>query len=63
VVGDVVVVGAAHRPAGGAESTWDVRGYVRGYDVRTGERSSHGVTGSRPLRRTPATHRKHGLRG
>lgn len=38
VVGDVVVVGAAHRPAGGAESTWDVRGYVRGYDVRTGER-------------------------
>ena len=38
VVGDVVVVGAAHRPAGSATSTWDVRGYVRGYDVRTGER-------------------------
>src|SRR5690606_21940856 len=38
VVGDVVVVGAAHRPAGGAEATWDVRGYVRGYDVRTGKR-------------------------
>jgi quinoprotein glucose dehydrogenase len=38
VVGDVVVVGAAHRPAGSPTSTWDVRGYVRGYDVRTGER-------------------------
>jgi quinoprotein glucose dehydrogenase len=38
VVGDVIVVGAAHRPAGGATSTWDVRGYVRGYDARTGER-------------------------
>jgi quinoprotein glucose dehydrogenase len=38
VVGDVIVVGAAHRPAGSATSTWDVRGYVRGYDARTGER-------------------------
>lgn len=38
VVGDVVVVGAAHRPAGNMESTWDTRGYVRGYDIRTGER-------------------------
>jgi quinoprotein glucose dehydrogenase len=38
VVGDVVVVGAAHRPAGNPESTWDVRGYVRGFDVRTGKR-------------------------
>lgn len=38
VVGDVIVVGAAHRPAGSPESTWDVRGYVRGFDVRTGER-------------------------
>jgi quinoprotein glucose dehydrogenase len=38
IVGDVIVVGAAHRPAGSMESTWDVRGYVRGYDVRTGER-------------------------
>jgi quinoprotein glucose dehydrogenase len=38
VVGDVVVVGAAHRPAGSMTSTWDVRGYVRGFDVRTGER-------------------------
>lgn len=38
VVGDIVVVGAAHRPAGAADSTWDVRGYVRGYDARTGER-------------------------
>ena len=38
VVGDVIVVGAAHRPAGSADSTWDVRGYVRGYDARTGKR-------------------------
>jgi quinoprotein glucose dehydrogenase len=38
VVGDVVVVGAAHRPAGSPESTWDVRGSVRGFDARTGER-------------------------
>jgi quinoprotein glucose dehydrogenase len=38
VVGDVIVVGAAHRPAGAADSVWDVRGYVRGYDARTGER-------------------------
>jgi quinoprotein glucose dehydrogenase len=38
VIGDVVVVGAAHRPAGSPESTWDVRGSVRGFDARTGER-------------------------
>ena len=38
IVDDVIVVGAAHRPAGSMSSTWDVRGYVRGYDVRTGER-------------------------
>lgn len=38
VVGDVVVVGAAHRPAGSPESRWDVRGHVRGFDARTGER-------------------------
>jgi quinoprotein glucose dehydrogenase len=38
VVGDVIVVGAAHQPAGSMTSTWDVRGYVRGFDVRTGER-------------------------
>jgi quinoprotein glucose dehydrogenase len=38
VVGNVVIVGASHRPAGSMESTWDVRGYVRGFDVLTGER-------------------------
>jgi len=38
VVGDVVVVGAAHRPAGSPDSTWDVRGHVRGYDARSGKR-------------------------
>ncbi len=43
VVGDVVVVGAAHsanNPAAGVitKSRRNVKGYVRGYDVRTGER-------------------------
>jgi quinoprotein glucose dehydrogenase len=38
IVGDVVVVGAAHRPAGNPDATWDVRGYVRGFDVRSGKR-------------------------
>jgi quinoprotein glucose dehydrogenase len=38
VIGDVIVVGAAHRPAGSPESTWDVRGSVRGFDARTGRR-------------------------
>jgi quinoprotein glucose dehydrogenase len=38
VVGDVVVVGAAHRPAGNPDAAWDVRGYVRGFDVRSGKR-------------------------
>jgi quinoprotein glucose dehydrogenase len=38
IIGDVIVVGAAHRPAGSPESTWDVRGSVRGFDARTGER-------------------------
>ncbi len=37
VVGDVVVVGAAHRFAG-ARGTNTVKGYVRGFDVRTGKR-------------------------
>ncbi len=38
VIGDVIVVGAAHRPAGSADASWDVRGYVRGFDARTGKR-------------------------
>ncbi len=38
VVGDVVVVGASHRPSTPADTRWDTRGYVRGFDVRTGER-------------------------
>jgi quinoprotein glucose dehydrogenase len=38
IVGDVIVVGAAHRPAGSMTSTWDTRGYVRGFDARTGKR-------------------------
>ena len=38
VVGNVVVVGAAHRPTGDVRSRWTAKGYVRGYDIRTGER-------------------------
>jgi len=38
IVGNVIVVGASHRPAGNMRSTWDTRGYVRGFDVRTGKR-------------------------
>ncbi|MGE0446199.1 MAG: PQQ-binding-like beta-propeller repeat protein [Vicinamibacterales bacterium] len=38
VVGDVIVVGAAHRPGGAPRTTKNAKGYVRGYDVRTGKR-------------------------
>jgi quinoprotein glucose dehydrogenase len=37
VVGDIVVIGAAHSP-GYAPPKRHVKGYVRGYDVRTGKR-------------------------
>ena len=35
---DVVVVGAAHRSGGVPRSRGNVKGYVRGFDVRTGKR-------------------------
>ena len=38
VAGDVIVVGAAHRTGGNPRSRSNVKGYVRGYDARTGER-------------------------
>jgi quinoprotein glucose dehydrogenase len=38
VVGDVVVVGAAHKEGGVPKSKMNVKGYVRGYDIRTGKR-------------------------
>ncbi|MCP5144885.1 MAG: PQQ-binding-like beta-propeller repeat protein [Gammaproteobacteria bacterium] len=38
VVGDVIVVGASHRPTSAVDSTWSARGYVRGFDIRTGKR-------------------------
>ncbi len=38
VVGDVIVVGAAHRPGSAPRTMRNVKGYVRGYDVRTGRR-------------------------
>ena len=38
VARDVVIVGAAHRTGGNPRSRANVKGYVRGYDVRTGER-------------------------
>jgi len=38
VAGNTVVVGAAHKPGGVPASKTNVKGYVRGYDVRTGKR-------------------------
>jgi quinoprotein glucose dehydrogenase len=39
VVNDVIVVGAAHRPSGGPTTRKNnAKGYVRGYDARTGKR-------------------------
>jgi quinoprotein glucose dehydrogenase len=38
IAGDVVVVGAAHRAAGSPRLTQSVKGFVRGYDVKTGKR-------------------------
>lgn len=35
---DVVIVGAAHRTGGNPRSRENVKGFVRGFDVRTGER-------------------------
>ena len=35
---DVVIVGAAHLPGGAPASKTHVKGYVRGFDVRTGKR-------------------------
>jgi len=35
---DVVVIGAAHRPGGVPRSKTNVKGYIRGFDVRTGKR-------------------------
>jgi quinoprotein glucose dehydrogenase len=38
VAGDTVIVGAAHRAGGVPRSKTNVKGYVRGFDVRTGKR-------------------------
>jgi quinoprotein glucose dehydrogenase len=38
VAGDTVIVGAAHRPGGVPKSKGNVKGFVRGFDVRTGKR-------------------------
>jgi len=38
VAGDTVIVGAAHRSGGVPRSKSNVKGYVRGFDVRTGKR-------------------------
>jgi len=38
VAGDIVIVGAAHRPGGVPSSKTNVKGYVRAFDVRTGKR-------------------------
>jgi quinoprotein glucose dehydrogenase len=38
VAGNTVIVGAAHKPGGVPVSKTNVKGYVRGFDVRTGKR-------------------------
>ena len=38
VAGDTIVVGAAHLPGSAPRSMRNVKGYVRGFDARTGER-------------------------
>ena len=38
VAKNVVIVGAAHSPGGNPKSRKNVKGYVRGFDVRTGKR-------------------------
>jgi quinoprotein glucose dehydrogenase len=38
IASDVVIVGAAHRSGGVPRSRTNVKGYVRGFDVRTGKR-------------------------
>ena len=38
VVGDVIVVGAAHLPGGVPKAKTNEKGYVRGYDAKTGKR-------------------------
>jgi len=38
VAGDTVIVGAAHRASGSPRVKNNVKGYVRGFDVRTGKR-------------------------
>src|SRR4051812_16921269 len=35
---DVIVIGAAHREGGAPKSKTNVKGYIRGFDVRTGKR-------------------------
>ena len=38
VARDVVIVGASHRSGGAPPSRENIKGYIRGFDVRTGER-------------------------
>ena len=38
VAGDTIVVGAAHLPGGRPRSMQNVKGHIRGFDARTGER-------------------------
>ena len=38
VAGDTIIVGAAHLPGGAPRSMENAKGYVRGFDARTGER-------------------------
>ncbi len=37
-VGDTIVIGAAHLPGGAPRSMQNVKGFIRGYDINSGER-------------------------
>ncbi len=39
VAGNTIIVGAAHLPGGAPRSMTNAKGYIRGFDVRTGERT------------------------
>ena len=41
VAGDTIIIGAAHLPGGAPKTKRNVKGYVRGYDVKTGKRKWH----------------------
>ena len=62
VAGDTIVVGAAHLPGGRPRSMQNVKGHIRGFDSRTGERKwiFHTVPGRRRVRQRHLARRTRG---